>query len=146
MVRRAASTKLSALIVLVLTCSLGCAARRRSECVTVEAVGFAAMTRGTSLKDAHREALLDARRNAVLQAHVAVEATVRVEGMQLAEKRVSARLAGYVEKLEVLEAGVVQGSEPHVYRVRTRAVVCPLPLPVDVPSADDTPLEAEAGD
>jgi hypothetical protein len=102
------------------------------------------MAPGVGLQDAHREALLDARRNAVLQAHVAVEATVRVEGMQLAEKRVSARLAGYVEKLEVLEAGVVQGSEPRVYRVRTRAVVCSLSLPVDAPSADDTPLEADA--
>jgi hypothetical protein len=98
----------------------------QAEVVTVEVLGFAAMPPGLPLERAHREALLDARRNAVVQAHVSVQADAQVENMRLKGGLVRAHAAGYVESMNVLEAGVVPESGPPTYRVRVRAAVRPL--------------------
>lgn len=95
--------------------------------VVVEADGFAPMTPGKALDAAHREALLDARRNALIQAHVTVEADANVADMRLTETVVRSRAAGYVQKMDILESGLVPGFAPPSYRVRVRAVVQPLP-------------------
>jgi hypothetical protein len=86
------------------------------------------MTQGKTLEGAHREALLDARRNALIQAHVIVEADARVADMRLTEAGVRSRATGYVQKMEVLESALVPGSAPPLYRVRVRALIQPLPL------------------
>ena len=75
--------------------------------VTVEAVGFASMDVGKPREEVHREALLNAVGNAVLQAHVLVDAEVRVKDFEFAEQKVRTRAAGYVERLDVLEAGLL---------------------------------------
>jgi hypothetical protein len=95
--------------------------------VIVEALGFATMPEGKTTEQAHREALLDARRNALIQAHVAVEADGVVKDMRVSEEVVRSRAAGYVQEMEVQEAGVVPDSHPPVYHVRVRAMVQPLP-------------------
>jgi hypothetical protein len=84
------------------------------------------MPAGSDLSAVRREALLDARRNAVVQAHVIVQEQGRVEGMRLEESLVHSQALGYVEQMEVWEEGPVAGSEPPVYRVRVHAGVRPM--------------------
>ena len=96
------------------------------EAVMVEAVGLAPMPAGSALADVNREALLDARRNAVIQAHVMVLAQDLVQGSRLQESVVRSLALGYVEQMEVWESGPVTGSQPPMYRVRVHALVKPL--------------------
>jgi len=98
-----------------------------TEPVAVEALGFAPLPKGKSLEQAHREALCDARRNALIQAHVAVEVGSVVEEMRLKEEVVRSRAAGYVQEMHVWEAGPALDGDPPLYRVRVRALVRPLP-------------------
>jgi len=97
------------------------------EPVTVEAVGMAPFGPGVSEADAYREALLDARRNALIQAHVTMQVDSTVHDMRLDRELVRAHTAGYIRKLRVWEAGRVGTDEGSVYRVRVRAIVFSLP-------------------
>ncbi len=94
--------------------------------VSVRVEGLAPFEPGTSVDRARKEAIRDARRNAVLQAQVILSAETRVEGTRLAALRVRARALGYVESIEILKEGVVPGSGPHRYRISARALVRPL--------------------
>ncbi|MCD6415725.1 MAG: hypothetical protein J7M08_03380 [Planctomycetes bacterium] len=100
--------------------------RNAGEKVTVMAVGFAPYDPGREVAEMHREALRDARKNALLQAYVLVRASARVENMTFKETRVRAHTAGYLEQMHVLEEGVVRGAGPPVYRVSVEATVLPL--------------------
>ena len=97
--------------------------RHEQRPVVVEALGFCALDAGKTTAEAHREALLDARRNAVIQAHVFLRVETRVENMQLRERILYSRATGYVEEVHVWEAGVMPDTDPPLYRVRVRAVV-----------------------
>jgi hypothetical protein len=98
-----------------------------AETVIVEVLGFAPLTKGKSIQQVHSEALRDARRNALIQAHSMLEVESLVEEMRLTEEVVRSRAAGYVQEMEVLEAGPVPDADPPTYRVRARALVRPLP-------------------
>jgi hypothetical protein len=94
--------------------------------VKVEALGFAVLRSGSDLQTAHREALSDARANAVAQAHVFVESEVRLENMRLKGSTSRSHSRGYVQQMRVLESGIVPGTDPPLYRVRVEATVLPL--------------------
>lgn len=94
--------------------------------VAVEALGFALMGPGVTQGEAHAAALADARRNALVQAHARLEAETVVARMRVAAELVRVSSAGYVQEMHVLEAGVMQDTDPPVYRVRVRALVHPL--------------------
>ncbi|MCK4373802.1 MAG: hypothetical protein KAX19_00695 [Candidatus Brocadiae bacterium] len=93
--------------------------------VAVEVLGFAAAGEGKTVQELHREALLDARRNALAQAHVALEAETHVQDMRLRGALVRSWARGYIQELRVLEAGLLPDAEPPVYRLRARALVLP---------------------
>jgi len=110
-------------LVLAKSAEPGESLRHEQQPVVVEALGFCALDAGKTTAEAHREALLDARRNAVIQAHVFLRVETRVENMQLRERILYSRATGYVEEIHVWEAGVMPDTDPPVYRVRVRAVV-----------------------
>lgn len=93
--------------------------------VAVEVLGFAAAGEGKTVQELHREALLDARRNALVQAHVALEAETHVQDMRLRGALVRSWATGYIQELRVLEAGLLPDAEPPVYRLRARVLVLP---------------------
>ncbi len=97
--------------------------------VVVEVWGQAAVADGTPVAEAHRAAVLDAMHGAVLQCHALVEAESSVVNMALDGDRVRVRSVGYVESLEVLEAGPAPDEGRAVYRVRARATVRMLEAP-----------------
>jgi len=105
----------------------GPASGRHQEAVAVEVLGFAIMDEGKELDQAHGEAILDARRNALAQAHVLVQRETHLKDMRLHETLERTRSTGYVERMNVLEAGVIEDTDPPVYRVRARAVVRAVP-------------------
>lgn len=117
---------LPAIVLMAVLCGCAGAGPEGAGAVTVEAVGFSALDEGKPLSQAHREALLDARRNALLQAHVTLVAETRVRNMRLEEMTVQSRASGRLIRMEVLEAGAVDGAAPPLYRVRVRAVIRPL--------------------
>ncbi|MDP6438522.1 MAG: hypothetical protein QGH74_02710 [Candidatus Brocadiia bacterium] len=94
--------------------------------VAVEAIGLATMKGGETVEQAHREALLDARRNALVQAHIVLDAQTRLRNMRIEERLVRSQATGYVEQMHVREAGIVPDSDPPVYRVKVMAMVRPL--------------------
>ena len=94
--------------------------------VAVEAIGLATMKGGETVEQAHREALLDARRNALVQAHIVLDVQTRLRNMRIEERLVRSQATGYVEQMHVREAGIVPDSDPPVYRVRVMAMVRPL--------------------
>ena len=63
--------------------------------VAVETLGFAPMGAGVTMGEVHSAALADARRNALIQAHAALQAETLVANMRVAEEVVSVRSAGY---------------------------------------------------
>jgi len=92
--------------------------------VVVEALGFAAVDEaGMTMAQAHREALLDAQRNAMMQAHVFLRTETVVKNMRVQETRLYSCARGYIEKIHVWEAGIMPDTNPPVYRVRIRAVI-----------------------
>lgn len=124
-------TCLSRWSAVVLVCVLGSlawpAVASDSGIVAVEAIGYATLEPGETLQDVHRKALTDAKLNAVTQAKVSVDVNVKVEDMQLREKGVRTRGMGFIENMEVNEAGLMPYTEPPVYRVRVRALVRSMP-------------------
>lgn len=96
------------------------------ERVEVVVSGVAPIQPGRPVSEVRRQALLDARRNALLQAHSGLQMRTRVEGMRVEESRVRARSAAYLEKMDVLETGAAEEAGQSVYRVRVRAVLRPL--------------------
>ena len=94
--------------------------------VAVETLGFAPMGEGVPASEAHAAALADARRNAVIQAHAALQAETLVANRRVAEEVIRVRSAGYVQEMQVLDSGVVPASDPPLYQVRVRALVHPL--------------------
>ena len=68
--------------------------------VAVEALGFALMGPGVTQGEAHAAALADARRNALVQAHAALEAETVVARMRVAAELVRVSSAGYVQGLK----------------------------------------------
>jgi hypothetical protein len=125
---RSARSTVTVLAAVLLLCAglaaAGAAEQAGATPVLVE--GRAAIEDEKSRAETHREAVLDARRNALLQAHGRLQFETRVHGMRLEESLVRARAGGYVESMDVLEAGPVSGSDPPIYRVRARARVRPL--------------------
>ncbi|MGD2174657.1 MAG: hypothetical protein PVJ27_04575 [Candidatus Brocadiaceae bacterium] len=122
-------------IAALLLCA-GLSAEQRSasdECVSMVVVGLAPIGEDGDLEQAHADALTHARRNALLQASVLVEAEKQVEDLRLSKVHQRVRTGGRVESLSILEAGPVPDARPPFYRVRARAVVRPLP-------ADTMPL------
>ena len=117
--------------------------------VAVEVYGFAEMAPGLGRARAHAAALADARRNALIQAHAAVQARTVVAGRRVAEQSVCVCAAGYVREMHVLEAGGLPETEPAVYRVRARALVHPLDArpgdPLTPAVCLDVPSDAGAG-
>jgi len=96
------------------------------EAVLVEASGFSALGGDRKVADVHREALQDALRNAVIQAHVALDVETQLEDMRLKEGGLRSRAMGYVEDMQVREAGLMPYTTPPIYRVRVKATVGPL--------------------
>lgn len=94
--------------------------------VVVEAEGFASPNEGLARSIVHRFALRDARRNAVVQAHVIIDTDTCIKGFQLENDTQHFRSAGYVEWMQVLEAGLIPEVSPPVYRVRVKACVYPM--------------------
>lgn len=94
--------------------------------VVVEAEGYASSNEGLAHSKLHRSALRDARRNAVVQAHVFLETDIYIKGRQLKDCTQHFQSVGYVESMQLLEAGLVPGASPPVYRVRIQARVYPL--------------------
>lgn len=105
----------------------GWASESEGGAVAVEAIGYGTLEPGETLQEVHRKALNDARVNAVVQAKVSVDVNVKVEDMQLKEKGVRTRGMGYIDNMEVQEAGLIPYTDPPVYRVRVRALVKPMP-------------------
>lgn len=115
--------------------------------VVVEAFGYAAPDPNQPVSSVHREALEDALKNAVLQAHARLDVQVRVDGMRLKERRIRSRSTGYVEHSRVIDAGFMPNTDPAVYRVRMEVGVRPLPsspaaTPLSVPTDRQSPMVA----
>jgi len=111
--------------------------------VAVDAIGYATLETGETLQEVHRKALNDAQLNAIVQAKVSVDVSVKVEDLQLKEKGVRTRGRGYIDTMEVQEAGLMPYTDPAVYRVRIRALVAPLPsFPATTLQAADTTRDA----
>jgi hypothetical protein len=94
--------------------------------VVIEAEGFASSKEGLTRSTLHRFALRDARRNALVQAHVILDTDTCIKGFQLEDDTQHFQSAGYVEWMQVLEAGFVPRASPAVYRVRVKACVYPM--------------------
>lgn len=102
-------------------------AARADDAVVVLAAGIVTMEAGLTVEEAHHRALADARRNALNQAVVDLEAERAVVDRRLAESIVRVHAMGRVRQLNVEEAGLVEGADPPVYRVLVRALVAPRP-------------------
>jgi len=106
--------------------------------VVVDVFGYAVSTQDQSISSIHREALKDALKNAILQAHVSLEVKVQNDGMRLKERQLRLRSAGSVEHTRMIDAGFLTNTEPPVYRVHMEVSVLPLP-----PVPATTPLPAQ---
>jgi hypothetical protein len=96
------------------------------EAVVVEAVGLNTAGFPVDAARAYREALLDARRNALLQAHAVVSSLTLVQEARLTELRTRTLSLGRILGLEVLESGFVADALLPTYRVRVKARIGPL--------------------
>ncbi len=115
--------------------------------VVVEVFGYAAPAPNQPVSSIHREALEDALKNAVLQAHASLDVQVRVDGMRLNERQLRSRSTGSVEHSRVIDAGFMPNTDPPVYRVRMEVGVRPLPpspaaTPLSVPMDRQNPMVA----
>ncbi len=131
--RRSAAWAVALLMICAALCGVGRIAAAQEEeegspedAATVEAVGMAQLPEGRDVQEAHQEALVNARRNALLQAHVALEAATVVHNMRLGEATITSLARGYLRASDVIEAGPVETDGARMYRVRLRAVVAPL--------------------
>lgn len=110
-------------------CVAGCGVTPRGipddEAVTVRVEGFAPLRERAPIKSVRRQAVRDARRNAVMQAQVLLSTETRVDNGRLRGSHAYTRALGYIERMELIEAGRVPGSEPPLYRVTARATVRP---------------------
>lgn len=102
--------------------------------VTVEAVGLYFMSPECSIDDAHRAALMDARANALTQAHVVMDVRAKTLNMRLTEKTIRSYAAGYLIQSNIIRAGIDPDSEPPLYKVVIRAEIAPCSefLPVQI--------------
>lgn len=98
----------------------------RTDYVEVDVTGSAPFPQEVSAERARRAALADARRNALLRAHVLVERKAEVENLQLEREQILERSAAYIQRLEVIEAGPVGVGGRRLYQVRARAMLRPL--------------------
>ncbi len=96
------------------------------EPVVVDVVGLAAFPQDVPAEQARREALRDARRHAVMRAHVLLERAAEVQDMELRQERVRERSAGWIQGLEVRQAGPHMEGGRRYYRVEARATLRPL--------------------
>ena len=94
--------------------------------VVVEAEGFAVPNEGLAHSVVHRNALRDARKNAVVQAHVIINTDTYIKGFKIENDIRHFRSAGYVEWMQILEAGLIPEASPPIYRVRVKACVYPM--------------------
>ncbi|MFO7957951.1 MAG: hypothetical protein R6X33_12730 [Candidatus Brocadiia bacterium] len=116
-------------LLLLLTVTAWAADRgSRTEYVEVDVTGSAPFPQEVSAERARRAALADARRNALLRAHVLVEREAEVENLQLHSEQIRERSAAYIQRLEVIEAGPVAGNGRRLYQVRARAILRPLSI------------------
>jgi hypothetical protein len=93
------------------------------DAVVVQADGFSTMGPGVTVEEAHAAALADARRNALSQAMVDLEAELAVVDRRVAESVVRVHALGRIRETSVSSAGVLPDSDPPVYRVRIRALI-----------------------
>ncbi len=111
------------------TTATGVATNRQP--VVVEVVGYGIQDEGQSVAEVHREALEDALKNAVLQAHVSLDVQILISDLRTKERSVRSRSFGYVEQSRVIDTGFLPDANPPIYRVRMEAHVLPRPgLPV----------------
>ena len=94
--------------------------------VVVEAEGFAVPNEGLAHPIMHRSALRDARRNAIVQAHVIINTNTYIKGGKVENDIRHFRSAGYVEWMQIMEAGLIPRASPPIYRVRVKACVYPM--------------------
>jgi hypothetical protein len=97
---------------------------------SITAYGYAPHSADKEIADSHREALTDALKNAVLQAHVQIDTCATVSNMQIQQQTTHAKAMGYVKSSSVLEAVLLSG-DPQIYRIRIQALVLPLPDPAN---------------
>ncbi len=90
----------------------------------VEAVGYSTKSPGKSISDIHRDALADALKNAVIQAHTEIDIEACTENMQLEKQTVLTRSRGYVKSSQTVEAGFLS-DDPSIYRIRRKALILP---------------------
>jgi len=117
--------------------------------VVVEAEGFAVPNEGLVHSIMHRSALRDAQRNAAVQAHVIINTDTYVKELKIENDIHHFRSAGYVEWMQILEAGLIPRASPPIYRVRVKACVYPMQRleretpfgPLTVPSAPSLVLK-----
>ena len=98
--------------------------RNEKQSQLVEVVGFADLREEDTRNDVHRRAVKNTLKNALLQAHVAVEVRANTRNMRMEEEVVSVQANGYIETSEILEADFIElGSE--IYKVKMRVLVSP---------------------
>jgi len=119
-------TAIAFLLVLVSTATWAAGETARSDYVEVNVVGVAAFPPDVAAGEARRAALADARRNALLRAHLLVEREAEVENMQLHRERIREHSAAWIQKLHVHDAGPTTADGRRLYRVRVRATLRPL--------------------
>jgi hypothetical protein len=106
---------------------------------SIIAYGYAPHAANKKIADSHREALTDALKNAVLQAHVQIDTCATVNNMQIQQQTTHSKSMGYVKSSRVLDAVLLSG-DPQIYRIRIQALV----LPFSAPNTPDATCQEKA--
>ena len=87
--------------------------------------GYAAVSDEKTLSQIHQEALRDALKNALVQAHSELDIQTCIEGMHLKKQTIQSHSRGYIEQSDILEAGILT-TDPSIYRIRLSVLILPL--------------------
>lgn len=118
-------TRTGSFLILLILLSTAFGAETLTAAHVVEAYGYSTLENGKSIAEIHREALNDALRNAVIQAHTTLDIDVQLQDMQIQKKTIRAHSLGYIESSQIITAEFLP-DHPLIYRVHLKARVLPL--------------------